>query len=230
MSAIEQAMRQRVLLKDGGMGWLLMRGQSEDAVLRAYVAAGADILTANTFMPGTDIAGAVSRARKAAGCERFVAGSVGPTCKSNHIAELLTCGVDALMIETICNPGHLSILDSVATAEVPLMLSATIGADGKLPCGATIREFAEVALRYNPLTIGLNCGDNPATLIRAFRQLDTLPCMKTLHPSAGLPGRYVTPEEFAATMRPLIARKEVNIIGGCCGIGPEHIRALNFLR
>ena len=225
--------RKKTLLKDGGMGWLLLRGANEAEVFRAYVEAGADILTANTFMPGGDFKAAIGRARKAAaGKGRFVVASIGPTYSAGQVREVAeTEGIDALMFETICNvDAAIDCARAAASTGLPLMFSATLGRDGKLPCGATVREFAEAAMKLHPLSVGLNCGAGPEELAIRFGELGPLPCLKSLHPAAGLPGEYVSPERFAAAIGPLIERREVDIVGGCCGTGPAHIAALNLLR
>lgn len=232
MRNILENLHERMLLKDGGMGWILLRGGNEEEVFGAYIAAGADILTANTFMPGGDYRGAIRRARKAAGENRYVVASVGPAYSADQVRELAeTEGIDALLFETICDiDAAIDCARAAGPTGVPLMFSATVGHDGRLPCGATVRKFAEAAAELNPLSVGLNCGTGPEGLVRSFGELGPLPCLKSLHPSAGMPGKYVSPERFAATLKPLIERQEVNIIGGCCGTGPGHIAAVNFLR
>ncbi len=220
-----------VRILDGGMGWLLQQGWSEEDILRSYVAAGADILTTDTLIPGRDAAAAVARARAIAGTGRSVIGSVGPTYCEENVREIAAAGVDALLFETICDLDAAVRLGRIAKSMgTPLMFSATLRLDGSLPCGATVREFAETMLQLNPLSIGLNCGFGPKHLVKHFAELGQLPCLKSLHPSAGMPGEYMGAKEFAEILRPLIEAGEADIVGGCCGTGPEHIAALNFLR
>lgn len=232
MRNILEKSRGKLLLKDGGMGWLLLHGGNEEEIFRSYVKAGADILTANTFMPGGDYREAIGRARKAAGNDRYVVASIGPTYIAAQVRELAAVEeVDALLFETICYiDAALNCARAANAAGVPLMFSATVGRDGRLPCGATVREFAEAVAELNPLSVGLNCGMGPEELASHFMELGPLPCLKSLHPSAGLPGKYVSPERFAEAIRPLIEMKAVDIVGGCCGTGPEHIAAVNLLR
>jgi len=81
-----------------------------------------------------------------------------------------------------------------------------------------------------PLSIGLNCGFGVEQLLPYVERLQNLDCFISLHANAGLPdelGRYrQTPERMMFTLRRLMESGKLNIIGGCCGTTPDHIRAI----
>lgn len=223
---------------DGAMATMLRDGLTEADVCRQYAEAGADILSTNTFMPGGDPFASAGTTRMAAGEGRFVVGIIGPTYSPAMALVaargLLAGDADALMLETICNPADARAVGEALRAEfgnVDLLCSATLTPEGTLPCGASVREFADAMLPLRPLTLGLNCGHGASHLASHIDLLTPLPCFISLHPSAGLPddsGRYsCSPEEFAAALRPLLERRAINIVGGCCGTTPYHIKALS---
>ncbi len=230
-------LRRRPLVMDGAMATMLRGGASETDIYQQYVEAGADILTTNTFMPGGAPEKSARIARLAAGPERYVVGIIGPTYSPAEARQasraLVNGGADALMLETVCSPTNAFEVGRVIRQElddIELLFSTTLTPSGTLLCGATIREFVETLLPLSPLSLGFNCGYGAAHLVRFIEQLGPLPCFKSLHPSAGLPngsGHYPDdPAAVAETLRPLIESHVVNIVGGCCGTTPEHIRAL----
>lgn len=205
---------------------------------RQYIAAGADIITTNTFCTG---ALAPSTARRAAGLAReaagscasrrvLVAGSIGPErCDWQAIASaLIDGGADLLMLETAVDADLAAeALRGMrrADAEIPIIVSATLTPDGLLPSGHTLGEFADATAFACPLAAGLNCGTGPDSLVPLLPELRrALPpgTLTVLYPSAGLPGHTLSPDEFARKMMPPAA----DIIGGCCGTTPAHIAAL----
>lgn len=157
---------------------------------------------------------------------------------------LLEEGVDGIMLETIfdtlnCKAGirAFEIAEEETGVTVPLMLSVTINdKQGRLLSGQTLEAFM-VSVEHAPIfSIGLNCSfgakDMEPALKRIRSQLSTFrsPLYVSCHPNAGLPnemGEYdETPEQFAEDMRPMIEQGLVNIVGGCCGTTPEHIKKL----
>lgn len=191
-------------------------------------------------------------ARSAAGDEIYVAGSMGPGCVSLSMSEtisfedmeaacydqargLINGGVDLLLIETAVDP--MNVKAAIAGARramggnnVPLMVSAAINGQGRLPSGLTLDDFIGAVSPAHPLAIGLNCGLGVEMMLPYVEQLQEIDCYVSLHPSAGLPdtlGKYPrTPHSMALTLRGLLERGKLNIVGGCCGTTPRHIRAL----
>ncbi|MCQ2223493.1 MAG: methionine synthase [Bacteroidaceae bacterium] len=157
-----------------------------------------------------------------------------------QIKVLLQSGVDAILFETIFDTLNLKAgvrAFELATEQtgvtVPLMLSITVSDKaGRTLSGQTLEGFL-ASVQHAPIfSIGLNC---------SFGAHDMLPCLRTLarmapyyisaHPNAGLPntlgGYDQTPEMMQQEMKAFVDEGLVNIIGGCCGTTPEHIKALN---
>jgi 5-methyltetrahydrofolate--homocysteine methyltransferase len=125
--------------------------------------------------------------------------------------------------------------------DIPLMLSATVNdASGRLLSGQTLEAFL-ISVAHAPiLSIGLNCSFGADQMLPVLRNLHRMLTERagengkrifiSCHPNAGLPnsmGQYdVNPEQFAQTVRPMIEEGLADIIGGCCGTTPEHIKAL----
>ncbi|MDB6162370.1 MAG: 5-methyltetrahydrofolate--homocysteine methyltransferase [Gammaproteobacteria bacterium] len=153
---------------------------------------------------------------------------------------LLMGGVDLLLIETIFDTLNAkaaiyathSLFDELGI-EVPLIVSGTISdASGRLLSGQTTEAFWNSIRHAKPLAVGLNCALG-ATQLRQYvsdlsRVADTFVCA---YPNAGLPnafGEYdETAEETAQILRDFAASGLLNIVGGCCGTTPEHIRLMS---
>lgn len=159
---------------------------------------------------------------------------------SEQSTALIEGGVDFLLIETIFD-----LLNAKAAAEgarramettgvtIPLVFSFTISdTSGRILSGHTPEAILATMAPYNPAALGFNCSAGPQTLTAHARALATIsPFPLIFYPNAGLPdrmGRYdMSPEEFADTIRPLIAEHSVSIVGGCCGTSHLHIAALS---
>jgi 5-methyltetrahydrofolate--homocysteine methyltransferase len=112
------------------------------------------------------------------------------------------------------------------------MVSATVSRpDGRTLAGQTIEDFWTAVAPSRPFSVGLNCSSGA----RAMRpHLETLArlaeCFVSCHPSAGLPntmGEYQDPPaDLANTLRDFAASRLVNIVGGCCGTTPGHVKAI----
>ncbi len=155
------------------------------------------------------------------------------------IRGLLDGGADLLMVETIfdtlnAKAAVYAIAQEFARrgARVPIMISGTItDMSGRTLSGQTAEAFYYSLHHAQPLSIGLNCALG-ATEMRAY--VDALSqvadCYVSAHPNAGLPnafGEYdETPEQMAATIGEFATSGLVNIVGGCCGTTPAHIRAI----
>ena len=156
--------------------------------------------------------------------------------------------VDAILLETIfdtlnAKAGIYAMQEVMHRTgkDIPLMLSVTVNdAAGRLLSGQTLEAFL-ISVAHAPiLSIGLNCSFGADQMLPVLRNLHAMLTGRagengqrifiSCHPNAGLPnsmGQYdVTPEQFAQTVRPMIEDGLVDIIGGCCGTTPEHIKAL----
>jgi 5-methyltetrahydrofolate--homocysteine methyltransferase len=152
---------------------------------------------------------------------------------------LLEGGADLLMVETIfdtlnCKAALFAVrglLDEQGL-DVPLMVSGTItDASGRTLSGQTVEAFWNSVRHADLFTIGLNCALGAAQLRPYVEELSRLASIPvTCHPNAGLPNAFGGYDQTAAEMAALVgdfARSGfVNVIGGCCGTTPAHIRAL----
>ncbi|KTF38372.1 homocysteine S-methyltransferase family protein [Xanthomonas vesicatoria] len=155
------------------------------------------------------------------------------------IEGLIDGGADTLMVETIFDTlnakAALYAIEEVFETRggrLPVMISGTItDASGRTLSGQTAEAFYASVAHGRPLSVGLNC---------ALGAKDLRPHVETLaqiadgyvsaHPNAGLPnafGEYdETPEEMAQTLREFAQAGLLNLVGGCCGTSPDHIRAI----
>ncbi len=182
---------------------------------------------------------------------RWVAGSMGPTTRSLTLTGGITFGelvaayrvqaeglaaggADLLLIETAQDALNLKaalVACREAAPGVPVAVSATIEPGGTTLGGQTIEAVAVMVEPWEPLWVGLNCSTGPGPMAAHLRALAALtPSFTSVVPNAGMPdeeGRYTeTPEQMAATLARFAAEGLVNVLGGCCGTTPEHIRAL----
>ncbi len=151
---------------------------------------------------------------------------------------LLDGGADLILIETIFDTLNAkaaifaveSVFESLGF-RVPVMISGTItDASGRTLSGQTAEAFWHSVAHARPLSIGLNCALGPAALRPYVQELARVaPVLVSTHPNAGLPnefGQYdETPEKMAEILREFAEHGLVNIVGGCCGTTPAHIRA-----
>ncbi|WP_419868916.1 homocysteine S-methyltransferase family protein [Chryseobacterium sp. CT-SW4] len=152
---------------------------------------------------------------------------------------LLDGGSDILLVETIFDTlnakAALFAIDEIQEErgiEIPVMVSGTItDASGRTLSGQTAEAFLISISHLNLLSVGFNCalGANQLT-----PYLETLAHNSDFHisayPNAGLPnafGQYdESPEHMAGQIKEYVEKKLINIIGGCCGTTPEHIKAI----
>ncbi|MCM1336072.1 MAG: methionine synthase [Candidatus Amulumruptor caecigallinarius] len=150
---------------------------------------------------------------------------------------LIAGGVDALLLETVFDPLNakaaayalIRVMEE-AGVRLPVMVSATLTEQGRILSGQSLEGFVAAISHLQPLSVGLNCGFGAEQLMPWIRSLGKLPCYVSFHPNAGLPndlgGYDETPQTMAAALRPLLREGALNIVGGCCGTGPDHIRAI----
>ena len=161
------------------------------------------------------------------------------TAYSEQIRGLIVGGVDLLLIETIFDTlnAKAAIYAIAEVAEergvqLPVMISGTItDLSGRLLAGQTPEAFWNAVAHAAPITIGFNCAFGArqmrAHIAELGRVAETLICA---YPNAGLPNEFghydEGPDAMAAQMGEFAASGLVNIVGGCCGTTPEHIRAI----
>jgi len=156
------------------------------------------------------------------------------------IRGLLDGGADLLLVETIFDTlnakAALFAIDAhfaSAGFRVPVMISGTItDASGRTLSGQTTEAFWTSVAHARPLTVGLNCALGARALRQYVQELSRVsPAFVSTHPNAGLPnefGQYdESPEHMAAVLHEFAASGLVNLVGGCCGTTPAHIKAIS---
>lgn len=284
----------RPLILDGAMGTMLQKhglsGDSEmfnlthpgtiEAIHKAYIDAGADIIETNTFganrisqaeYGNSDkayemaLAGARTARKAADGAGRnvLVAGSIGPTSKSlsmgvnvddpawrpisfdeladayqEQISGLVDGGADLLLIETCFDA--LNVKAALYARErlgsdIPVIISASCAdRSGRTLTGQTTEAFYTAVKHCNPIAFGLNCSlgaKEMMPLVAEVAEFVHKDGIKVIcYPNAGLPnelGQYdQTPQEMALTVADMVRNGWADIVGGCCGTTPEHIKAI----
>lgn len=186
---------------------------------------------------------------------RYVAGAMGPTTKTLSVTggttfdELIDCyeeqarglidgGVDLLLLETSqdmlnVKAGYIGIQQAFEKTGtiLPLMISGTIEPMGTTLAGQSIEAFYISVEHMNPIAVGLNCATGPEFMQDHLRSLAELAqTAVSCYPNAGLPdeeGNYhETPDSLAQKLAGFASEGWLNVVGGCCGTTPEHIRAI----
>jgi len=152
---------------------------------------------------------------------------------------LIDGGADILLIETVfdtlnAKAAIFAVKQFFADhdVELPIMISGTItDASGRTLSGQTATAFYNSLCHADPISIGLNCALGAGELRQYVEELsNTAVCGINAHPNAGLPNAFggydETPEDMAAEIREWAESGFLNIIGGCCGTSPDHIRAM----
>lgn len=315
--SLQQALRERILILDGGMGtmiqsykleeedyrgarfadWpsdvkgnndllLLSRPDVIQAIEKAYLDAGADILETNTFnatqvsqadygmeslvyelnVEGARLARQVADAKtlETPDRPRFVAGVLGPTSRTCSLSPdvnnpgfrnvtfdelvenyteatkgLIEGGADLILIETIFDTLNAKAAIFAVQGvyeelglELPIMISGTItDASGRTLSGQTTEAFWNSVSHAKPISVGLNCALGAKELRPYLEELASKANTHvSAHPNAGLPnafGEYdESPAEMAVVVEEFAASGFLNIVGGCCGTTPAHIKAI----
>jgi 5-methyltetrahydrofolate--homocysteine methyltransferase len=153
---------------------------------------------------------------------------------------LIDGGADLLLIETIFDTLNAKAalfavqeLFEEIGKQVPVMVSGTItDASGRTLSGQTTEAFLISVSHVPLLSVGLNCALGAAQL-RPYLQVlnDHAPFFTSAYPNAGLPnafGHYdQTPQEMGVQMEEFMKEGLVNIVGGCCGTTPDHIKVIS---
>jgi len=255
-----------------------------EAIHRAYLDAGADIIETNTFnattisladydmqslayeinLEAARIARKATDAFQSAEKPRFVAGAIGPTNKTASLSPdvnnpgfravtfdelqeayyeqakgLMDGGSDLLLVETIFDTlnakAALAAIDQLfdeRQSRLPVMISGTItDASGRTLSGQTAEAFWISIRRPNLLSVGLNCALGAEEMRPHIEALsDIADCFISAYPNAGLPNEFGEYDQGAHVMKNYIrdfaSNGFVNIVGGCCGTTPDHIRAM----
>ena len=157
----------------------------------------------------------------------------------DQVNALMDGGVDLLLVETVFDTlnakAALFAIDEVYDergVKLPIMVSGTItDQSGRTLTGQTTEAFL-ISISHMPLlSVGLNCALG-ASMMRPYLQIldQKSPFNVSAHPNAGLPnefGKYdESPEMMADQIKEFLDENLMNIIGGCCGTTPEHIKAI----
>lgn len=296
---IEQHLEKRILIIDGAMGTMLqaenlsaedfggeeyegcneylnvLRPDILNKIHRAYLEAGADIISTNTFggtplvldefslghlsheinKKAVEIAKACAKDYSTPERPRFVAGAIGPTTKTLSVTggttfdklsenfyvqakALIEGGADLLLMETSqdmlnVKAGTIGIKRAFMETgiELPVMISGTIEPMGTTLAGQSIEAFYISIEHIKPLSVGLNCATGPEFMTDHLRSLSDLAASYvTCYPNAGLPdeeGHYhESPESLSQKLLGFAEKGWLNMVGGCCGTTPAHIRAI----
>jgi methionine synthase I (cobalamin-dependent)/5,10-methylenetetrahydrofolate reductase len=200
-----------------------------------------------------NLAGAHVAREAAKSFDAWVAASIGPlgvrieplgktsfeearTAFREQVAALIEGGVDLLMLETF---GYVEELHQAVLAcrdvdaKIPIVAQVTIDEDGNCLDGSDPEAFAARLSEWNVDVLGINCSVGPVAMLDAIervRAVTSLPL--AAQPNAGMPrsveGRNIylcSPEYMASYARKFVAAG-VQLIGGCCGTTPDHIRAM----
>ncbi len=268
------------IVGDGAMGTLLdLHGFDElpheiqniknpdivEKIHREYIAAGSEIIETNTFsanrlrlsqfhlqdhlkdinLRGTEIA------RRAAGDDVYVAGSVGPTgmllepigkikrqqardAFREQIELLVQGGVDLIMLETFVSVQELDEALEVAKelTDIPIVAQKAFAEDGAILSGSFPIDVINHLIEQGADVVGANCTVGPQRMFTIIRNAQKDGVVLSAQPAAGIPtllnGRsiyHTTPAYLAAYAKELV-ESGVTLVGACCGSTPDHIRAI----
>lgn len=156
-----------------------------------------------------------------------------------QVEALIDGGVDLLLVETIFDTlnakAALFAIDEVKedrNIDIPIMVSGTItDASGRTLSGQTVEAFLTSISHISLLSVGFNCALGAEQLQPYLKRLSNETAFYTsAHPNAGLPnafGEYEeTPKEMQSYIESYLKENLINIIGGCCGTSPAHIKAI----
>lgn len=161
------------------------------------------------------------------------------TAYKQQVEALIDGGVDLLLVETIFDTlnakAALFAIEEVKeerNIDIPIMVSGTItDASGRTLSGQTVEAFLISVSHIPLLSVGFNCALGAEQLHPYLKRLSReTPFYTSAHPNAGLPnafGEYdQTPKEMQELIEGYLQDGLINIIGGCCGTNPEHIKAI----
>jgi methionine synthase / methylenetetrahydrofolate reductase(NADPH) len=194
---------------------------------------------------------AIRLARKAIGQRPiYLAGSIGPLGITGPQTEsvpidqadlfkeqaqaILEAKVDVIFLETFMDFNEIQIaLNAVRKLDgkIPVLCSMVCSEEGRLPSSLPIVQAFRELIRLGANVVGVNCVTGPHAMLRILRRIP-IEFPMSAFPNAGYPryqeGRFLynaAPEYFADAAKEFVAQG-ARLIGGCCGVGPEHIRAM----
>jgi 5-methyltetrahydrofolate--homocysteine methyltransferase len=191
----------------------------------------------------------------ALGRPRWVAGAMGPTTRSITVTRnidfralregyylqaraLIEGGADLLLIETCQDTRNVKSallaideLERDLSMEIPVMVSGTIEPMGTMLAGQAADAFWVSIAHHKLLAVGLNCATGPEFMTDHLRTIHEMaPTRVSCYPNAGIPDEELqyleTPESFAAQLEKFVDHGWLNMVGGCCGTTPAHIKAV----
>ncbi len=158
---------------------------------------------------------------------------------TEQVRALIKAGVDALLVETIFDTlnakAAIFAIEGVfeeTGIRLPLMISVTItDASGRTLSGQTTEAFYNSIHHAKPFSVGINCALGGRAMRPYIEELSRIAeCHVTCYPNAGLPNAFggydETPDDMAAILREFAEAGLVNLVGGCCGSTPPHIKAI----
>ncbi len=158
---------------------------------------------------------------------------------AEQVHGLIDGGSDLLLVETIFDTlnakAALCAIDDVFGEKgirLPIVISVTVvDKSGRTLSGQTVEAFYISIEHAKPLAVGINCSLGAQEMRPFLKELDAIAdCYVHCYPNAGLPNAFggydQTPEEMAELLRGFAVEGMINIIGGCCGTTPDHIRAI----
>jgi len=156
-----------------------------------------------------------------------------------QVRGLIDGGADIILVETVFDGLNakaalfaISVVLEEKGIDLPVMVSGTItDASGRTLTGQTLEAFLITMSHYPLLSIGLNCALGAEQLRPFIEELAVkAPFLVSAHPNAGLPNQFAeydqSPDYMGNIIKSFIQNSWVNIIGGCCGTTPEHIKAI----
>ncbi len=195
--------------------------EQAEALLRG----GADLLLVETCFDALNVKAALTGIASACSCQSPEQNSADSSV------------IQVIPSSAVCHPEHSLVSPAATVGECPsqwpaVMVSVSVGdRSGRTLTGQTLEAFYTSVKHYPILSFGLNCSLGAAEMLPLLEEVSSwCGCGVSCYPNAGLPnelgGYDQSPTEMAAQVREMASRGLVNVVGGCCGTTPEHIRAI----